>query len=541
MDGVFYGRNDVLSLIKRRVADLKEGYRQNVAILGSQYVGKSAVLRKFLSDLDDKSIVPVYLDLDDRDIDYLFSKFIRSILYYFARLDGQQPPENLPELLTLLDGRLPQTLARVREILQLTEKNNMVDGYDLLLSLPEVFSQETGTNCLVIFDEFHVLEHFGVPDVFRRLADRITTQKKSLYLLSSSYEETAKQILAEKLTLLFGNFEIISVEPFDLRQSQEFITARMNGINMGLQLKNFLADFTGGSPLYLDILLQELIKLAAIYKQQEVYAPLVTQAVENVVFSRWGALSRHFELAITRVISGKGNRLVSDLLMCMAEGKNRMKELTDSLTLVKPALLTQRMNYLISEGVVEKNGTHFHIKDKLFRYWIKYVFLKRVRSLELEPGRMKKDFKDEITKSINDFHATCRKDLLCRVTELLHCFDNDNLTLKGRKYKMPVFKDVKPLKFRQRGGSLFDVLQAETEDGPWLLVLRKDPMAEADIGVVTQEARNMGLRPQRCVIVSLADLDDGVKLRALEERMWIWNESDVNSLMNLFDKPYIVS
>jgi hypothetical protein len=51
----------------------------------------------------------------------------------------------------------------------------------------------------------------------------------------------------------------------------------------------------------------------------------------------------------------------------------------------------------------------------------------------------------------------------------------------------------------------------------------------------------MGIRPRRCVIVSLSDLDEGARLRALEERMWIWNEPELNSLMNLYDKPYIVS
>jgi hypothetical protein len=72
------------------------------------------------------------------------------------------------------------------------------------------------------------------------------------------------------------------------------------------------------------------------------------------------------------------------------------------------------------------------------------------------------------------------------------------------------------------------------------LVLRKDPVAECDINAVAEEARKMGIRPRRCVIVSLSELDDGAKLRALEERMWIWNEPELNSLMNLYDKPYIV-
>lgn len=541
MDGNFFGRKEILTLIRRRVADHHEGYRQNMAFLGSLHVGKSAILRQFVLDLDDHGVIPVYLDLEGRDIHYFVSKFSRSILYHYLRGRNLPPAETLADLLTAAEAQIPLTAAGVREISRLMEKDRLNEAYELTLALPGVFSQETGRHCLIIIDEFQELDNVGVPDVFRRLADCITTQKKSLFLLASSYEGIARNILAEKLTLLFGNFEIIPVEPFDLHESQEFVAARMGSVNVGRQLKNFLADFTGGRPLYLDIIVHELLNLASIYKQQEIYAPLLIQAVETMVFNRWGALSRHFELLIGRVTAGKSNRLVADLLMSMAEGHNRVKDLVDAVGAPKAAAVTQKLAYLVEEDVVERNGSHYHIKDKLFRSWIKYVFLKRVRSIEFEAGQLKKSFKEEVALAISDFHATSRKDLSSRVTELFQCFDNDLLSLKGRKYRLPAFRDVKPLNFLQRGGGSGDVLQADTDDGLWLLVLRKDPLAETDINAVTQELRTRGLKPRRCVIVSLAEIDDGVKLRALEERMWIWNEAELNSLMNLFDKPQIIS
>lgn len=539
MENGFYGRKDTLALIRRRVTDLKEGYRQNVALLGSRHVGKSSVLKKFFAELDDRAIVPVYLDLEGRDFYYFVSKLLRSLLYHFVRGRKGGAPDDLSSLLLLVEKDIPQTVSRVRAVTALVEKGRFPEACDLMFALPEFFFQETGLFCVLILDEFQVMEEFGIADIFHRLADKITTQKNCLYIISSSFEEQARRILEEKLTLLFGNFEIVYVWSFDLRQSQEFIAVRMREVKVGLQLKNFLADFTGGSPLYLDILGQELISLSSIYHQQEIYAPLVAQAIENVVFSRWGALSRHFELLINRVTVGKQNRLVSDLIMALADGHYRIKDLIEALN-VKPTHVTQRLNYLIDEDMVERNGNHFHLKDKLFRYWVKYVFSRRLRSIEMEPGRLKKDFKEEISRVISEFHATCRKDLSTRVTELLHCFDNDQLDLQGRRYNLPLFKDVQSLKIRQRAGNFSDVLKAETDEGTWLLVLRKDPVAETDISALTQEAREMGLKPRRCVIVSLSEIDDSVKVRALEERMWVWNELELNMLMNLFDKPYIV-
>jgi hypothetical protein len=258
-----------------------------------------------------------------------------------------------------------------------------------------------------------------------------------------------------------------------------------------------------------------------------------------MVFSRWGALSRHFELIINNICGGRSNRLVTDLMIGLANGSHKAKDLVDLMG-AKPYPVTQKLNYLVEEDIVERNGSYYHIKDKLMRYWVKYVFQKRIRSIEIEPGRLKKEFKDELTRAVSEFQVVSRKDLSSRITELLYCFDNELLSLQGRKYRLPTFRDVKVLKMRQRGGNFVEVLQAETDEGPWLLVLRKDPLAESDINAVAEEARKMGVRPRRCVIVSLSDLEDGVKLRALEERMWVWNEAELNSLMSLYDKPYIV-
>ncbi len=536
----FCGRKDILDLIRKRVGDLKEGCRQNLAFIGSSYIGKSTILLKFLNDLDDNAVVPLYLDLEGRDIHYFVSRATRSILYQYARIKGLPLQESLPLLAQTVRPFIPCTAAAAVEASALVEKGRFAEAYQAALCLPDMLIRESGVTCVFILDEFHRLEDLGVPEPFKLLADSITTQKKCLFIITSSYEELAKKILSEKLMLLFGNFEIVNVQPFDLKASQYFIEQRMADVRMGLSLRNFLADFTGGRPLYLDILLHELLNLSAIYKQQEVYAPLVVQAVENLVFSRWGALSRHFELVVDRICSGRANRLVMDILFALANGTHKTKEIMDVLA-AKQGPVTQKLGYLIEQDIVEKNGTYFYIKDKLFRYWVKYVFQRRIKAVDMEPGRQINEFKDEVTRAVNDFQLTARKDLSTRVTELVRCFENEILSLHGHLYRLPVFTDVKPLKIRNRCGNYFDVLQAETEEGPWLLVLRKDPLAEGDINAIAEEARKLGIRPRRCVIVSLSALDEGAKLKALEERMWIWNEPELNSLMSLYDKPYIVS
>ncbi len=536
----FCGRQETLDLIRKRVSGLKEGCRQNLAFLGSRYVGKSSILLKFLNDLDDSALVPVYLDLEGRDLYYFVSKMARSLLYQYARTKGLALQETLPALAVSVSASIPRTAQASLAASALLEQGKFADAYQAALALPDIFIKESGMACVLILEEFHQLDEFGVAEPFKALANSITAQKGCLYIITSSCEDQATKILAEKLTLLFGNFEVVTVQPFDLKASQYFIEHRMGGMRMGLYLRNFLADFTGGRPLYLDVLLQEILNLGAIHKQQEAYAPLVVQAVENLVFSRWGALSRYFELIVGRLCSGRANRLVMDILFALANGEHKAKEIVVKLG-VKQGQVTQKLNYLLEQDILEKNGTHFHIKDKLLRYWIKYVFQRRIKAIDMEPGRQTREFKEEITRALNEFQVTSRKDLATRVTELVRCFENEVLCVRGHSYRLPLFSEVKPLRIKARGGNSFEVLEAQTQDGPWLLVLRKDPVAEGDINAVAEEARRMGVRPQRCVIVSLSEMDDSARLRALEERMWIWNEPDLNSLMNLYDKPYIVA
>ena len=534
-----FGRKSILDLLSRRMKDLKEGYRQNLALLGSRYIGKSTVLQKFITEIDDADTVAIYLNLENRDFDYFLTKLIKSILYNYARSKNLPLQEELKVLIEITRPFIPQTAEAADKILLLSKAKKYTEAYKDLIALPELFNNEAQKRCVVVLDEFHALEDFPVEEVFQEMSNTIMTQRRCLYVIASSYPELANRILAEKLTLLFGNFEIVSVGSFDSVISQEFIEKFMGTIKVGSHLRNFLADFTGGHPLYLSLICQELIHLGAVHKQTEVYVPLITQAIEDVVFNPWGALSRHFDLVVSELCQGKGNRSFVALLIALANGQCRLKDLLESLA-QKQTQINQRLTRLIELDIIERNGTIFQFKDKLFRYWIKYVLQKRVMAIDLEPGRQYKFFREELNRSVADFQATSRKDLSTRMSELFHCFDNESLNLNGRRYKLPVFSQITPLKLRSIAGTYMDVIQGQCEEGTWLVALRKDPFTEGDINALLSEAKKMDSKPQRLVVVSLSNLDENVRVRALQERMWIWNEQEINSLMHLYDKPYVV-
>jgi len=535
----FFGRTDILGLLKKRVVDLKEGCRQNVAILGNHHVGKSALLRSFLSNLDDKDVTAIYLDLENKDFHYFFSKFTGSLLYNFSK--NRQLPlyDDLNLLLESTNTYIPQTVQVIKKIQKDFHSGKLSASYLGLLTLPEIFTNETGKFCILLLDEFQMLEEFGVPHAFQNLGKKIMTQKRCFYIVTSSLKETAKKILSEKLSLLFGNFETINIDTFDIETSKQFIGYNLTGIKIGNSLQSFLTDFTGGHPLYLNLICRELINLSAIHKQQEIYLPLLSQAVENTIFDRWGVISRHFELVVNELCSGKGNHIVSHILISLSNGKYKIDEIIQDSG-IKKSKLGQKITRLIELGIIIKNGNFHYFKDKFFKYWIRYIYQRRLKDVELTPDKQRQQFREEFNAGVEDFNVTTRQDFSSRIIDLFYCFDNEALNLNGRKYKLPVFKEVTPCQFRNESGNYVDVIKAATEDAVWFVISKTEHVGENDVNMILREAKLVEPRPERYLIISLADLDENTRLKALQERFWIWSEQELNVLLTLFDKPYIV-
>lgn len=535
----FFDRKAVLDLLKRRVLDLKEGYRQNVAFLGDRFIGKSSILSKFMSDLDDDGVVTIYLDLDYKNDDYLFAKFIGSLLSGFCKIKKISLHADTALLIEESRKLIPKTTDHIKKIQGLLSRAKLTEAYRELMALPETFTIESGKFCIIILDEFHRLGDLRIPNAFQELGKKIMTQRRCLYIVTSSYGTVAKTILSEKLSLLFGNFEVVPVGPFDLKTSQEFIAYNLRDVRIGDSLRNFLIDFTGGHPFYLNIICQEVVELSAVHRQGEAFLPLLTQAVEKTIFNKWGILSRHFELILNSICQNKGGRLIPLLMIALANGRHKLDEIAHDADLVKN-IATQKINRLMEAGIVAKNGNLYYMPDKLFKYWVKYVFQKGFKSIDSHPLERRSEFEGEFSALVNDFYSVSRQGLTSRITELLGCFDDELFSLNGRKYKLSSLKEVTPLKLDVQGDRDFDLLKASSAQGVWFIVLKEGILCEADVNAFMDQSKKLTHKPQRRVIISLNDLDVNTRLKALQEKMWIWNEEELNTLLNLYDKPYIL-
>lgn len=534
----FFGRTAVMELLKKRVLDLKEGYRQNVALFGTRYIGKTSILQHFIANLDE-DITVLYLDLEHKDFRFLLDQFAGSLLYNYSKSAKLPLHEDVPMLLESTQAAIPQTVSVIRKIYKDYHAKKFSTSFLGLLALPEIFTNETGRVCVLILDEFHRLEELTMPDAFQHLGKKIMTQKKCLYIVSSSHPQQARKILSEKLSLLFGNFEMVSVEPFDQQTSRQFIEENLKNLQLKESLRNFLVDFTGGYPLYLHLICRELVRLSVLHKQTEIFVPVLIRAVENTLFHRWGLISRHFELMVQELSSGKGNQVVPALLMGLANDKHKIDELCAELGLTKNQLAI-KINRLKEEGVICKNGNFYYFRDKLLKYWVKYIFQPRLKNLGLNYETHRQRFTQEFQIYIDHFNSTSQKDLPLRIMELLYCFDNESFDLNGRKYKLPLFREIVPWKATDARQQPFDIIKASTNDDVWLVVVKDKNLSETEVNALLEESKKNATKPQRHLIISLSTLDENTRLKALQERCWIWNENEINTLLALFNKPYIV-
>ena len=128
----FFGRQAIIDLLVKRASALKSGYRQNVAIIGHQQLGKTSILRQFLHTYRDPEVLAIYVEIKIQALDYFVDQFIRSLLYQYLLSQGAvDPTESLKSLTDRASLSVPKTVARIHEISNLLKHRHAEDAYEI--------------------------------------------------------------------------------------------------------------------------------------------------------------------------------------------------------------------------------------------------------------------------------------------------------------------------------------------------------------------------------------------------------------------------
>jgi hypothetical protein len=525
----FFDRKVYLDILEKRISDLKYGYRQNLAIIGDELLGKTSIIFKFLNKFYDNHIIIIYLEIRPESLVSFARRFIGVLLYNFLINSGIPLDEDLDFLIKKSAKYIPKTIEKIRSILASLERRKKNDLFPELLSLCEIINLETNKFCVVIFDEFHNLQNLDIKSLYPEWSKLLILQKNTMYIIISSLKFKAKTILSKNLSLLFGNFEIISVEPFDIKTSEDYLEHILKGVSLDTGLKNFLVHFSGGNPFYLGLVAKELLKANTSD---------LADILEDLIFEPTGMLNQKFSSYLKRFLDNPYSQDYITILYLISNGHNKIKDIAHILHRQKKEL-TLRINHLLELDTISRSGDFLKINDRVFSFWLRFVYQEKLHSLTFDAKSQKMLFRDKIEGMIQEFLAQHKKSLVERMMELLRLFEDEIVQIEKRRLRLTHFREVKTLEFKTQG--LKEGVIGRSYDNLWIIAFKQDLLTEEDIAEFVRECKKYRHKTQRKIIITLQDIDQNTRLRALEEKVWTWDLNNLNQILDLFYKPRIIA
>lgn len=531
----FFGRGEILELLNKRVMALKDGYRQNIALTGQNLTGKSSIILRFLQIVKEDGFIPVYIEVIDEPFRSFANKFIATMLYNALSRTEEIADIALENLLNRSQKAFPKTYQAIKAINSAVDKGELEEAYSNLLGLTSVLKAETDLSCIVIFDEFDNLEHVGVKNPFLGFGKVIMVQKDTMYIVSSSRDAAIKKILSEKLSLLFGNFEVLKIANFDPRTAGEFIKTRLAGFDLENGIEEFLISFTDGNPFYLNALTSKAKEMAIERMSSYIDIDTVTHAILELVYNASGAIHQYLMNFILNHLDTKHRQAEIAILTAIAGRLNTQSEIARSLK-TKRGEVIKRMAHLMETGIASKNGVFYVIDDAMLAFWLMHVYKRRKEILVDGTFDRVNIFKEDIKSHIADFSIESGKTAIDRIVELFNSFSNELVQVESRHIKLPRFTKVETRRFQDSR----PFVAASFRGNFWIIAPYEEDVTENDIITCIKNAKALGLKISNRVIVPLKGIDENAKLLAKELRLSIWDRDAINELMGFYGKMGIV-
>lgn len=529
---IFVGRDEVLGVLNKRLESLKSGYRQNVALTGQKLCGKTSILQQFLSGMKKDSVIPVYIEVMAEPFENFLNKFIGTMLFNFLKDYPGEAKDDLAFLIEKTQAFAPKTVGAIKEVFRLAEKGNPQEAYSALFDLTTVIKEETKKSCLIIMDEFHNLSCFNLKNPFGVFGKKIMIQKDTMYIVTSSQVSSIKRILKERLDLLFGNFEIIEIKDFDYSVSKAFLDKSLQGIEVPDELKDFIIAFTDGRPFYMDIIATRLSGIAAPMQAKLLGNNHISQALEDLLFDSKGTINQYFHNLLSTFADKPYENDYLDILCSIAEGRYRLSQISTAFK-GKKKDMPVKVEKLIEENLISKNGFIYYFNDRVFEFWLKNVYNKKRHSMVSIFQDRSNMFKSQINELVSFFVEDNRKGIYERIEKLLGSFSNEVLKIDERSTKFPRFTGIKTdapgAEEAQR------LIKAFYSPGKaWVMQCRQQVVDEIAMAGIIDRFKKTTPASKKNILIALSGVEPNAMLIAKENKIWIWNKENLNFILSLY-------
>jgi len=534
-DFVFLGREEIRDTLEKRVQAFLKGYRQNLGLIGVRTVGKTSLVFHFLRTLQDPQLIPVYVAASKEPFVFFAQKFMGSLIAGFLRSQNEPVSMDFKDMIEKSNRWIPRTLKKMSEIKRNIGKDDLSSSFRDMLALTDLLCEESGKKILLVLDNFDFLEGFGLRDPFRELGKAIMLQKNTLYFVASSRIARSREILREKLSLLFGNFEVIELETFDFSTCDLFLSRQISGARFSDVQKKFLFELTDGHPYFFNTLVKRIREHLSTPSEEPLADEVLIDVLEHELYREDGDLYRYFFNLLCDLGRARNFHLSLRVLLAVALGHKKYHAIAKYIG-EKAGDIKNTLARLGEEEILEKKGSFFTFRLPLFSFWLRQVYQRKEWNFLLDLELPRNAFREEVSALIRKREAEEKKELLKRVEELFRKFRNDVIEIDAKKLKCPHFTEVL---FKPSNGRVFPV-EAKAGNSRWICQVAYKKVMEEDVRSFVQDIERLRSNVQRRILIALEGIELNAKILAKEANIMLWGLRNVNSLLELYDNPKVV-
>ncbi|MBI3996485.1 MAG: hypothetical protein HY352_02380 [Candidatus Omnitrophica bacterium] len=528
-------RPELSQRLQQHLQAFTEGFRHNLALLGPQGSGKTYQLQHLLTH-PPSGVLIISCPLYRESCGSFLQRFVCAILQ--AMLPDAAPVRggalrSLEPLAQQIEGSSPRLAMAIRSIEGLLTRRQYGEAFTRTLDLIPIVSQERGMSCVLILDEFLLLEELGLTHAFHELGKRVMTWPTTLFILSSSSLYRARMILRERLQLLFGQFELLTLEALDAPTVMAWMQQELRGIRRPKGMTNFLMDWLGAYPWYLTVFVNRLKERATLSNSVELHEALFLQAAWDVVGSAEGALHQTC-LARTGHLAtrGRGGSRALEALLQVANGARTATEIGKR---IGRSGLTDALQLLVEQDLAQRNGMCWIVTDPLLRCWLSTVLASQWCDARTDAPATRQRFNQALRGLWNEWVRAHQLSFSEQIAGLFAKFSDDTVSLDLKTGRLPRFQTIhraKPVEDR----SMEPYLVADAEGKRWCVTVQETGVDEQAIARFDAFCRAQAPKPSRKVVITKTPMDANARLLAKTANMWVWGPDDLSLLLELYGR-----
>ena len=510
--------------LQQRLGVLSQGFRHNIALLGMSGSGKSHLAQQALRQLD-AGFLKIYCPLQSASASTVVRQLTVAVLRAIVE-DREGLP--LEELLTRVSPTAPKTAEAARRLIDAGVGHVPAEAIVQALDLVPIAHGELRRPCVLVLDEFLVLGQLGT-QLFHEVGKRVVTWPYTVFVLTSSSPLKGREILRERLQLLFGQFELIALGHAEPTAAIAWMEQELSATPEADGLLRLVLEWTGPSVWALKVLVKRMRELTVLMGQPARLEVILTRALWDVLGSRDGVLHQWYAAKLQRLDGVRYGMLARDALLAVARGAKTTHAVCQAIGARRH--VSQALQVLIEQDVVVRRGACWLVPDQLLKLWLTSVHDPVQPQSVADPVHPGEPFERAARRLAGEWLQASRLSLTDQVQALFARFQNETIALEHKTGRLPAFQSFRAVRSDDGRGTF---LVADAGAQRWCCLIDDRGLSEPDIAAFRRFCQQQSPRPARAVVIAYGGLELNVKLVAKDAGMWVWEPDDLRLLSLLY-------